>query len=112
MERGGAAQDEVHGRVPPHDIEAEKAVLSAILLDNDAIHSVVTEVREADFYHPSHQILYHSMVRLRDDNEPVDLTTLAAYLKSEGLLTRDARKVERKKYGLRKARRAPQFTKR
>jgi len=33
-------------------------------------------------------------------------------LKSEGLLTRDARRVERKKYGLRKARRAPQFTKR
>jgi small subunit ribosomal protein S9 len=33
-------------------------------------------------------------------------------LKREGLLTRDSRKVERKKYGLRKARRAPQFTKR
>jgi small subunit ribosomal protein S9 len=33
-------------------------------------------------------------------------------LKREGFLTRDARKVERKKYGLRKARRAPQFTKR
>lgn len=33
-------------------------------------------------------------------------------LKREGLLTRDARRVERKKYGLRKARRAPQFTKR
>lgn len=37
---------------------------------------------------------------------------LRAKLKSEGLLTRDARRVERKKYGLRKARRAPQFTKR
>ena len=33
-------------------------------------------------------------------------------LKKEGLLTRDSRRVERKKYGLRKARRAPQFTKR
>jgi len=33
-------------------------------------------------------------------------------LKREGMLTRDARRVERKKYGLRKARRAPQFTKR
>ena len=74
------------GRVPPHDIEAEKAVLSAILLDNDAIHAVVTEVREEDFYHPSHQILYRSMVRLRDENQPVDLTTLASYLKGEGLL--------------------------
>lgn len=33
-------------------------------------------------------------------------------LKSNGLLTRDSRRVERKKYGLRKARRAPQYTKR
>jgi replicative DNA helicase len=78
--------EEIAGRIPPHDIEAEKAVLSAILLDNDAIHAVVTEVREEDFYHPSHQILYRSMVRLRDENQPVDLTTLAAYLKGEGLL--------------------------
>ena len=37
---------------------------------------------------------------------------LRTQLKREGLLTRDARRVERKKYGLRKARRAPQFTKR
>ncbi len=37
---------------------------------------------------------------------------LRAVLKAEGLLTRDSRKVERKKYGLRKARRAPQYTKR
>ncbi len=78
--------EEFAGRIPPHDVEAEKAVLSAILLDNDAIHAVVTEVREEDFYHPSHQILYRSMVRLRDENQPVDLTTLAAYLKGEGLL--------------------------
>ncbi len=78
--------EEIAGRIPPHDIEAEKAVLSAILLDNDAIHAVVTEVREEDFYHPSHQILYRSMVRLRDENQPVDLTTLAAFLKGEALL--------------------------
>mgnify|MGYP001811712560 FL=1 len=37
---------------------------------------------------------------------------LRSELKSNGLLTRDARRVERKKYGLRKARRAPQYTKR
>ena len=79
-------REEIAGRIPPHDIEAEKAVLSAILLDNDAIHAAVTEVREEDFYHPSHQTLYRSMVRLRDDNQPVDLTTLAAFLKGEGLL--------------------------
>lgn len=85
-DRDERSPEEFSGRVPPHDVEAEKAVLSAILLDNDAIHSVVTEVREEDFYHPSHQMLYRSMVRLRDENQPVDLTTLAAYLKGEEIL--------------------------
>ena len=78
--------DEIAGRIPPHDIEAEKAVLSAILLDNDAIHTIVTEIQDQDFYHPSHQMLYRSMVRLKDENQPVDLTTLSAYLKGEGIL--------------------------
>jgi replicative DNA helicase len=31
-------------RVPPHDLEAEKAVLSALLLDNAAIHAIYTEI--------------------------------------------------------------------
>ena len=79
-------EQEIAGRVPPHDIEAEKAVLSAILLDNEAIHAVVTEVKEEDFYHPAHQMLYRSMVMLRDKNEPVDLTTLSSYLREESLL--------------------------
>jgi len=72
--------------VPPSDVSAEKAVLSAILLDNDAIHLLVTELKEEDFYHPAHQILYRTMVQLRDDNQPVDLTTLAAQLQAFDLL--------------------------
>jgi replicative DNA helicase len=48
-------RDRPSGRVPPSDIEAEKAVLSALLLDNDAIHTVLNEVRPPDFYHPAHQ---------------------------------------------------------
>ncbi|MBW2273889.1 MAG: replicative DNA helicase [Deltaproteobacteria bacterium] len=73
-------------RIPPSDVNAEKAVLSAVLLDNNAIHTVVMEVRAEDFYHPAHQALYRSMVQLKDDNQPVDLTTLADYLKSNDLL--------------------------
>jgi replicative DNA helicase len=76
----------VAGRVPPSDIGAEKAVLSAILLDNNVIHGIVTELREEDFYHPAHQLLYHAMVRLKDENQPVDLTTLAAHLQAEDIL--------------------------
>ena len=76
---------DVH-RVPPHDLEAEKAVLSALLLDNDAIHSVYTEVVPEDFYHPAHRQLYLSMLNLQDSNQPVDLHTLADYLNSQKTL--------------------------
>jgi replicative DNA helicase len=76
------------GRVPPHDLEAEKAVLSALLIDNIAIHTVLNEVSPDDFYHPSHQQIYKSMLALQDENEPVDLHTLADYLKVKSLLDR------------------------
>jgi len=81
---GGNTTDD--HRIPPHDIEAEKAVLSALLLDNDAIHSVYTEVIPDDFYHPAHRQLYISMLSLQDSNQPVDLHTLADYLNSQKTL--------------------------
>lgn len=77
----GAA--EVGGRVPPNDLDAEKAVLSAIMIDQDVIHQVYDQLKADDFYHPSHQILYRAMVQLRDTNQPVDLTVLASFLRSE-----------------------------
>ncbi len=79
-EASASGADVFRGRVPPHDLEAEKAVLSAILLDNHAIHGVVAEVKPEDFYHPAHRILYAAMVALKDSNEPVDLHTLSDYL--------------------------------
>ena len=69
----------------PH-IEAEKAVLSALLHDNIAIDAVLNEVKPEDFYHPSHQQLFTSMLALQDANEPVDLLTLANHLNEQKLL--------------------------
>jgi replicative DNA helicase len=76
------------GRVPPHDLEAEKAVLSALLIDNDSIHGVLNEVRPEDFYHPSHQRIYSAMLSLQDENQPVDLHTLSDHLRTAGQLDR------------------------
>jgi len=81
----GTSSADAH-RIPPHDLEAEKAVLSALLLDNDAIHSVYTEVIPEDFYHPAHRQLYLSMLTLQDSNQPVDLHTLADYLNTQKTL--------------------------
>ena len=78
----------VIGRIPPHDLEAEKAVLSALLIDNAAIHSVLNEVSPDDFYHPSHQTIYKAMLALQDENEPVDLHTLSDHLNAAKKLDR------------------------
>ncbi len=74
--------------MPPSDLEAEKAVLSAVLLDNSVIHTVVTELSSEDFYHPAHQQLFRAMLSLDHDQQPVDLITLSEYLTANKLLDR------------------------
>ncbi|MEE2674975.1 MAG: replicative DNA helicase [Myxococcota bacterium] len=73
-------------RVPPHNTEAEKSVLSAILLNNAAIHEIAGQLSADDFYLPAHRRLFEAMQELNDANQPVDLTTLSDYLKSRDLL--------------------------
>jgi replicative DNA helicase len=67
-------------RLPPQDLEAEKAVISGLLLDNTAIHTILPELRAEDFYHPAHRTLYESIVALGDESQPVDLHTLSNHL--------------------------------
>lgn len=83
---GGGFSAPVRGRVPPQNLEAEKAVLSAILIENDAVHAVYTEIKPDDFYHPAHRMLYEAMIALKDANVPVDLHTLSEHLASRNLL--------------------------
>jgi replicative DNA helicase len=74
------------GRVPPHDLAAERSVLSALVLDARAFIDVAEEVRADDFYHPAHQTLFKAMVSLHDEQSPVDLVTLSDYLSTRKLL--------------------------
>jgi replicative DNA helicase len=71
---------EAAGRVPPADVDAEKAVLSAIMIDNDAFHAVFDHLKPDDFYHPAHQLLFQAMIALRDSSQPIDLVVLADHL--------------------------------
>jgi replicative DNA helicase len=70
------------GRVPPHDLEAERAVLGTILLDNGALSLVESTLAAADFYHPAHGVLYEAIQALASRKEPVDVVTLAAELRA------------------------------
>jgi replicative DNA helicase len=70
-------------RVPPQNIEAEQAVLGAILLHSDALITAMERISSDDFYRPSHQKIYEAMMELSGDNEPVDLITLTATLQDK-----------------------------
>ncbi len=73
------------GRIPPHHTEAERSVLGAILLNNEAIHRVLEFGLEArDFYRESHQKIYEVALALSERGEPIDLITMTASLRDRG----------------------------
>jgi len=76
----------VQVRVPPHNLEAEKAVLGAILLEKDVIVDVVELLKPEDFYRESHSIIYRTILELYDKNQPVDLITVTDELNQRNLL--------------------------
>ncbi len=73
-------------KLPPQNLEAEASILGGVLLDNEAINTVVELVKSDDLYRESHRKIYRAMVDLWDRNEPVDLITLSDQLKARGEL--------------------------
>lgn len=70
-------------RIPPQNLEAEMAVLGAILLDGEALVSVMERVTGEDFYRTAHQYIFEAMIEIAEANEPVDLVTLTARLQDK-----------------------------
>ena len=73
-------------KVPPHDAEAEKSVLGAILIDSSAINLIAEFLKPEHFYLAEHQAIFSSMLVLFEKQQPVDLVTLADQLKLDGIL--------------------------
>ena len=72
------------GRVPPQDLEAERSIIGAILLDRDAIVAVVQVLRPEHFYKQAHGDIFDAIFSLFEKREPLDLITLTAELKRRG----------------------------
>ncbi|MDG0873171.1 replicative DNA helicase [Paenibacillus thiaminolyticus] len=70
-------------RIPPQNLEAEQAVLGAILLQSEALITAMERIQPEDFYDPAHQMIYEAMIELGEENQPVDLITLTAKLQSK-----------------------------
>ncbi|PTM56880.1 replicative DNA helicase [Desmospora activa] len=67
-------------RMPPHNQEAEQAVLGAVLIEPSVLVTVTERLRPEDFYRQAHQRLLQVMIDLSEQGEPVDLVTITSAL--------------------------------
>ncbi len=74
------------GKVPPHDTEAEQAVIGSMLTDKDAIIAAIETLKEEDFYREDNRVIYNAILNLYNKAEPVDIITLKSELSSMGKL--------------------------
>jgi replicative DNA helicase len=74
------------GRVPPHDLDAEAAVLSAVMLAQEAFDRVAEFLRPEHFYSGANQRVFEAVLALQSESHPVDVITVAGWLRDKGLL--------------------------
>jgi replicative DNA helicase len=86
MERRGRMRSVETGaeasRVPPHDLDAERAVIGAMLVSEAAVAAVAERLDAEDFYSEVHRIIYAAMMRLYSRGDPIDQLTLTNELRS------------------------------
>ncbi|MUK88159.1 replicative DNA helicase [Ornithinibacillus sp. L9] len=71
---------EWNDRTPPHNLEAEQAVIGAIFLEPEAFSTASELLVPEDFYRASHQRIFATMLSLADKGEPIDLVTVTTSL--------------------------------
>src|ERR1700682_3629076 len=74
----------VADRMLPHNLEAERSVLGAILLHNDAFNLAAEVVDSADFFRDAHRRIFDKMVKLAERGDAIDLVTLKEELGKSG----------------------------
>jgi len=74
------------GKVPPQAIELEEAVLGAIMLEKDAVISVLDILQPLSFYKEAHQKIYRAIVDLSSNQKPIDILTVTEELRSRNEL--------------------------
>ena len=70
------------GRVPPHDLDAERSLLGAVMISEEILSDIIMVVKAEDFYDERHRAIFACMLNLYDRHRPIDLLTLTDELKS------------------------------
>ncbi len=78
----------ISGKVPPNDIDAEQVVLADLLLNSEDVDKVRAILKPEDFYASGNMIIYEAICALSDSGKPVDIVTLAGYLRDQGQLSK------------------------
>ncbi len=73
-------------KLPPQDIEAEKSVLGALMLDKDAIIKVADLLNAYDFYQPANAKIFEAIFELFSKSEPIDILSVSKKLKDDNQL--------------------------
>ena len=73
-------------RIPPHNEEAERSVLGAVMLNREVLFDVLEEVEADDFYNAANQEIFNAIYELYKENKPVDVLTVSEELKKRGAL--------------------------
>ncbi|MEK7097180.1 MAG: DnaB-like helicase N-terminal domain-containing protein, partial [Patescibacteria group bacterium] len=68
-------------KTPPHDLDAEKSVLGAVLIDSSSINLVAEFLKSEHFYSREHQLVYSAMITLFEKQQPIDVVTIQDELK-------------------------------
>ena len=80
------AEENITGKLPPQNLEAEQSLLCCILIDKNAIVRIIDIIKENDFYKESHEIIFSTMRELFSKQEPIDILTLANRLEEKNKL--------------------------
>ncbi|WP_051360170.1 replicative DNA helicase [Adhaeribacter aquaticus] len=74
------------GKLPPQALELEEAVLGALMLEKDALTSVIDILKPQSFYKDAHQRIFSAILALFDKSEPIDILTVTQQLREQGEL--------------------------
>jgi len=85
--KNGSARGAAPDKLQPHNIEAEEAVLGALLIDPDAIIRIATFLQPKDFFLKRHAWIYEAIQTLHERRDPADLVTLTDELERQKHLT-------------------------
>lgn len=72
--------------IPPHNLEAEEAVLGSILIDSESFIKIADQLTARDFYADKHRIIYEDMIEMYNKREPIDALSLTEKLENRNVL--------------------------